>query len=1224
MLQDESSFDCLSHESQRELLKQPVSFQGKKMAINQLIGLECARKIINETRLDDLINGKVISVGDEKAFKFVDCAFDYYVPRSLHMQKLKKSVFDIKECLFFLTCDSNSSIYPFIENIPAYEWIEGTIYSCGIIYTKQSDDPIQIFDKLCTSHPQLTVHWIHQIQNDLFWKMSTDDFYEMQKCVQLGYDLTDDQLFTEEIFVKEFLSTVVVIANDPGTGKSTLLTSIGNSLKTNHNKWWIARINLNDYAFENELLRSDDLRKYTRNLNEIHENINTQEAIDIISEMIIPRSPLISNSDFQRDIFKEGLRNGNAEQITPKIVILFDGFDEISPHYKEKTAKLITEISKTNIQNIWITTRMNEKDFLERAFSAPAFMLSPLNELQQINLLMDFWKLEIKHKFEEARVKNTIETEIEKYVTIIQKKLLYNEHHGDSLISIQCADDIFTVFNFMQFARQLVEQWKVSLKEYYIYSRDTAFTNNPLQLRMLAEIVFNGDFELIGNISLLELFDKFVKKKFDVFYDQKSDLGVSVGSIDIRQDHRPYLREKHRLIALQQILPHYFRHNKNLNFEVDISTLARVGLLVKNEARLIFVHRSFAEYFVSDYLIHNLNMIEVQKILFEYVFGHIECLLVSLFLDQWFGKERHEMILQELVFTYSYKLMSVQNTEIFILNTLLMALNHLAVHKFINTLKFILRVLCRYPALLGLLLNLGKYEDFLLFELVFEPVLRYKSSERSNILNDILMTIIDQDDLLLKLYTTKYLDGFILFDKRIQADMTILQVALLTDSEDNIFRLLMNFVRSKIPILRKILFQNGINELETLLHFCCTYASRKLELIFDCLNLSETVQGTPYFGLLSDLILAKDALGSTALHWLAYRECSDGIPFFLASISNFSEEVLTELLLSRDKQKLSVLDIAVYRNYPETITVLLDFLQNRREFNALVFQNGLENNILYKSIRQDKTTSMLALLDWFESTCLDSHDIFVTELLLEKHPLDDRTSISLAAARNSGSTLSSLLEWISKINDDRYTKEFILQLLLSPDHDGKTALHEAVYWKSEDALKVIMEYAIKNFDIEALAKVLLATDTFYDTPIDLAENEETKINLRRGYDMIISTLLSVSGKVNASDTAFVLFPGYLNVLENFVKKHMDHGQREALDSIIKLKSMSNYDYKEVQTCKKKRSTNVEPGQRDSLDSVNKTQVQKQTSGIKLITLPRPSQSTSVSDDEAMEISDDEI
>ncbi|XP_030766605.1 uncharacterized protein LOC115890497 isoform X2 [Sitophilus oryzae] len=1146
MLQDESSFKCLSHESQFKLLQQPVTFQGERMSINQLIGLECARKIINETHLDDLINGKIISLGDEKAFKFTDCAFDCYVPRSLHMQKLKKCVFGIKRSIFFLTCVSNSNIYPFIENLPTYEWVEGTIYSYGIIYTKQSDDPIRVFNKICTSHPELAVYWIHQIQNDFFWKVATKNVDQIQDCVELEYELSDDQLFTEENFVKDFSNKVMLLANGPGTGKSTFLASVGKRLKKKHNMWWIARINLNDYAFENELLHSDDLRKYTRSVNEIHENINTTEAIEVISEMVIPRSPLIFNNDFQREIFKEGLRNGNAEQITPKIVILFDGFDEISPHYKEKTAKLITEISKTNIQNIWITTRMNEKDFLERAFSTPAFMLSPFNEQQQINFLMNFWRHNFKNELGNISNQNIylFEETIKKYVTTIQKNLLYNEEREDSLISIQCADDIFALFNFTHFAHQLVDQWKNSVKD-----TATAFTNNPLQLKMLAEIVFWENFELIGNLSLLELFNRFIDRKFAIFYEQKSILGVSTGSAEIREDHSQILLHKHDLIAFQEIFPDHTEYMENINIEREISKLTRVGLLVKNESRLIFVHRSFAEYFVSGYLTKNLNMTEVQNILFKYVFSYEDYLVVALFLDQRLGKETHGMILQEPAIAYINEAISKQFIEIFT--------HHLALNNLSNTLKFILRVLCEYPALLeSVLLKDGIYGKFLLFELVYDPIGRYNFSESSNILNAILMTINDQDDLLLKLYTKKVLEGLVLLDSR-QANITILQVTLLSSSNKNMFQLLLDFVRSKMYILRQILFQSG-DELGTLLHFCCRYASRKLKFFLDCLNLSETCVGSPHFDLLSELILSKDALGSTALHLLAFRNRSEDIQLFLACIKNFSEKLLTELLLSRDKKSLTVLDIAVYRNYSETTVVLLDFLKHRKEFKAVVFQNGLENNILYRAICQGKDTSMLALLDWLHSACLDSGDLCLMDFLFEKHPVDGRTSLGIAAARNFGSTLFRLLEWLNGTNDDRCTNRFLLQLLAStsPDHDGKTALHQAVYWESEDALKVIVEYIIENFDIEALATLLLATDKFYDTPMDLAKNEQTKTILRQGYDMIISTLLSVSENLNASDTAFVLFLDHLNVLENFVNRHVEHRQREALDAIVKLKRMS--------------------------------------------------------------------
>jgi hypothetical protein len=69
-----------------------------------------------------------------------------------------------------------------------------------------------------------------------------------------------------------------------------------------------------------------------------------------------------------------------------------DGFDEISPTHKDKAAVIMSELMKTNVERVWVTSRPVEKERLEKELSGIAFSLKRLSRESQKEMIRNLWK----------------------------------------------------------------------------------------------------------------------------------------------------------------------------------------------------------------------------------------------------------------------------------------------------------------------------------------------------------------------------------------------------------------------------------------------------------------------------------------------------------------------------------------------------------------------------------------------------------------------------------------------------------------------------------------------------------------------------------------------------------------------------------------------------------------------------------------------------------------
>lgn len=271
-------------------------------------------------------------------------------------------------------------------------------------------------------------------------------------------------------------------------------------------------------------------------------------------------SKILKFNNFEGDIFID-------QFVNDKIVFFWDALDEIYPLYDDIFISLAFKIYNYTKNSQFISTRFQFVDKLEKKFKSNHFSLLPYSKTDRNYFLNNFLAFKNLTKLSETVIK--VETFIEDILSGSSKTL---------------KQDI----------------------------------NNPLMLKMISEIAI--DKKLSPDLkNIYKIYDVFVTMKLDLL-DEKGDLvrkQSRVALLDIG------INEVHEFYALRAIFgDNFFNHlkrknvilnslnimNRNVTWMDDQISLYSI-MTIKADKSIDFVHRTFAEYFIAKYLIHNIYYI---------------------------------------------------------------------------------------------------------------------------------------------------------------------------------------------------------------------------------------------------------------------------------------------------------------------------------------------------------------------------------------------------------------------------------------------------------------------------------------------------------------------------------------------------------------------------------------------------------------------------------------
>ncbi len=1031
------TWNDLTLDSQQKLLEKKIRFLGIDIPLNRLIKDEdAAIDVIDTVTLSELVEDKNKIIVGREEFHSIGYNKNYYIPRIFNYQTIKADIFEANDVsdLFAISDIDEKQFYNLLprgSKIRSWDKHDSDADSPTRFILldnqdtkyKDDEDTEKVFEKLHKPYPGQTIHWLQYQQDKLVWKQSLGSLYNLSKYIDM--DNSIPYANEADFFTSENRHKVVIIANKAGMGKSTLLTSLAYKIKELSPALWVFRINLNDYAID---------EKNPRSLNNINfESDETDKAIAFLSTMVGTKNSL------EKALFKASFENSY------KIVILFDCFDEISPTYKEKVIRLLEALRKTAVQQLWITTRPHMKSTLENNLNIFAYFLKSFSENEQIDFLTRFWKKSLKfsestddptenseectkilrnnlekihsgfrqltESISNPKDKESIQRLVEEICSILKKKSPEQDKPEAKLQRLMKEIDDLSLYAY---AQMLLKRLSESIRD-----KERELTSIPLQIRMLAEVVFQKKFELPENLGLFELYTLFVERKIEIYIKDKAKMQKNVFTQAIIDDHLTSLKIIYQNVALKELFDEqnekfivknvYSKINKNEN-----ETFIRSGLADISNEKHRFIHHTFAEYFIALWLTINLQDEQIQNLLLTRILILQDYAVIRLFFNGHLGKSKLTLItLNPNVISLRVLHIAAKESHGFIINILL--------HTFKKDSKTL--------------------QDLVVAKDKDERTALQLAAESGH--DKVVQQLLDFVQVNLEERYPGTIQALVMAkdeDKR-----TVLQLAAGSD-RDKVIHKLLNFLQVNLEerypgTLQALILATDKYELNALQLAAGRGHDKVVQqlLNFVQVNLEERYPGT-----LQDLIFATDKYERNALKLVAGRGHDKVVQQLLNFVQVNLEErypgTLQTLVVAKDEDERTVLQLAAKIGDDKVIQQLLNFVQVNLEERysgsllALILStDNYKQNALHLAAEIGHVEVVQKLLNFVQVNLEERYPgtLLVLILATDKYK---RNALQLAAGSGCDKVFQQLMDFVQVNLEERYPRT--LQALVEAKNEN--------------------------------------------------------------------------------------------------------------------------------------------------------------------------------------------
>ena len=595
---DECNMSDLVENSQKQILEKTVNFQGIDVSLEDLVGAdppECMKRLIDSDVISILLNNKhKLCVGRQ-----LSDLSNYYVPRVLqHHVYLKEDILKLTDnattfVLSGLQADQMKKYLPAGEKIWEFVYDEGERNHSFKIVADFSKPGLSTERQTKKTHHEVgqkmkpdgiryiilgektterdfrelkalfkNVHWIHFEKGSFLWRDSNCNI----DFIRRNIDNKKCEKYKIERLIGHNDRTMLLIA-EPGMGKSTFLYHMEDKIKKRDPSVWVLRVNL-------------------------HEHTGALDNIDLGKKYIDKWKKFIWSAAHSQEenslALKEKIFLQALEQ-TGKMVIILDGFDEISPDGIPKVEMLIREIKERTAAKLWVSSRSSYRLHLENCIMKLAFTLQPFTRKNQIDFLEKYWNTSM-----EGFKPDSLRTFAEELLSLCSK-----------------------TFN----------------------DKDGQFAGIPLQTMMLGEAfaeeakkLYSGeDIRLPETFNVIDLFRKFTEKKCIIYMSEKNAMDCSKPKS--KRDKKSYI-EKHMISALKSLFsPSKFKQLLRVG---NISSFENTEEFLQNgeaeqfgmiteimDGKPRFIHRVFAEYFAAKWFTENFSKCKgfISNTLFKRTYG---------------------------------------------------------------------------------------------------------------------------------------------------------------------------------------------------------------------------------------------------------------------------------------------------------------------------------------------------------------------------------------------------------------------------------------------------------------------------------------------------------------------------------------------------------------------------------------------------------------------------
>uniref|UniRef100_A0A2A4JSJ0 Uncharacterized protein n=1 Tax=Heliothis virescens TaxID=7102 RepID=A0A2A4JSJ0_HELVI len=377
-----------------------------------------------DTVYRDLVfaNRKFVFQGEEvKVKEIIDDESQYFIKTNVLRQMIRNDRIEIGQAL---TNPSYKTIAQFYINQSLCRNIkfnQKNVDVAGLIVelnpkkstvTHETTDVIAVteteedFKNLCSKYETCNIHWFKCEDKCLVWKRTKGSLNKLVQCVNREFD---NNKRIKPIVLSSINEKVVIISAEPGMGKSTFLTHLAIQTKRMYPKRWISKINLlehiGQFCIWKERKTKIDMEEIIKFLFRVIVNKDKDGRMNkakndwenIIAEIRIDdeNKISISNSEDTNDLPELDILEINLFQHLYNnnlVVLLFDGFDEISPDYTKEVLQMLCTLKSSKVANVWVTTRSyNVLEQLEVALGTFSFTLQALTKDEQETFLQKIW-----------------------------------------------------------------------------------------------------------------------------------------------------------------------------------------------------------------------------------------------------------------------------------------------------------------------------------------------------------------------------------------------------------------------------------------------------------------------------------------------------------------------------------------------------------------------------------------------------------------------------------------------------------------------------------------------------------------------------------------------------------------------------------------------------------------------------------------------------------------
>ncbi|CAG9807110.1 unnamed protein product [Chironomus riparius] len=508
------SWTYLTEKLKEKFLTSNFAFQNESLKFNALYAL-------NPIAFDSLTSQQIKDVLDNKTMiisNMITNEANFNVERKIFDENLNDIYYDF---MHFINGDDSSCIcecYNITRNTKTFE----------SYYEEFRNESLETQTKKIEEIKRKGTYTVCPIEGYMI-KSISDQFPVAETLLShtsLQFDFEDVLKIANE-------TKMFILSAEAGTGKTVTFEQFTMRIKKKLPTRWVSYIDLKDHK---------DLYKAV-------------ETFDDVKEMLGKIFGLADQNKFEKEVFEELFKSGDA-------ILLWNGFDEISPEFSDSVLKILSIIrnNTTNIQ--FICTRPLYTEQLRDKFMTKTYTLIPFTAEEQENFIKKFL---IANKVDEPMIPDYI-------------------HKVQSIVNSTQSKESF---------------------------------DTPLLLLMLSELV-SSDVEIYETENLYELYRKFVDKKVQIWHENNEyakDLldTVITSGFSIKNLHQRYAM-RHELQSCDY--SYKFAYFNALKLKImrqkvpkglTNDEVSRMGILFINGPKTFkFAHRTFAEFFVAQYFIENI------------------------------------------------------------------------------------------------------------------------------------------------------------------------------------------------------------------------------------------------------------------------------------------------------------------------------------------------------------------------------------------------------------------------------------------------------------------------------------------------------------------------------------------------------------------------------------------------------------------------------------------